>query len=66
MMQKWWLVMKINRLDLLKQEKEKMMHMKTLSFALIRQCCDYYQHEIDCIEQYGSENPEYEIEEGEW
>ena len=48
----------MNRLELLKQEKETISKMKTLSFDLKEQCQEWYDHEIECIEEYGSPNPE--------
>jgi hypothetical protein len=47
------------RLDKLKEEKEQINNMKCLSFDLIEKCNEWYDHEIECIEKYGSANPTY-------
>lgn len=51
----------MNRLDLLKQEKETISKMQTLSLDLKDQCQEWYDHEIERIEVYGSENPEISV-----
>ena len=48
----------MNRLELLKQEKEVISKMQTLSFSLKDQCEEWYDNEIRAIEEYGSANPE--------
>lgn len=48
----------MKRLEKLKQERETIRGMKCLSFDLIDKCTEYYDHEIECIEKYGSSNPE--------
>ena len=50
----------MTRLDLLKKEKEEIKKMRCLSFDLIDKCLEWYDHEIRCIEEYGSPNPEVE------
>lgn len=50
----------MTRLETLKQEKEEIMRMHCLSFGLKDKCAEWYDHEIECIEKYGSANPEYE------
>lgn len=50
---------KKTRLDVLKEEREQIKNMRCLSFNLIEECTKYYDHEIDCIEVYGSANPIY-------
>ena len=48
----------MSRLELLKQEREQILQMECLSYDLMRKCREWYDHEIECIEEYGSENPE--------
>lgn len=48
----------MKRLDILKKEREQIRNMQCLSFNLIEECEKYYKHEIECIEKYGSPNPE--------
>lgn len=48
----------MRRLEKLKQERETVRNLKCLSFDLIDECTKYYDHEIQCIEEYGSDNPE--------
>lgn len=48
----------MNRLEKLKQEKEQISQMECLSYALMEKCKEWYDQEIECIEVYGSENPE--------
>lgn len=49
----------VKRLDLLKKELEIVKNMDCLALNIKEQAIDYYNHEIDCIEKYGSANPEY-------
>ena len=48
---------KKHRLDVLKEERDQINKMKCLSFDLKDQVVKYYDHEIMCIEKYGSANP---------
>lgn len=50
----------MRRLDLLKKELEIVKNMNCLALNIKEQAVDYYNHEIDCIEKYGSANPGYE------
>lgn len=49
----------MKRLDLLKKELEVVMNLDCLAFSIKEQAIDYYTHEIECIEKYGSANPDY-------
>jgi hypothetical protein len=51
----------MTRLDLLKQEREKVKGLKTLSFDLKEKCDKWYENEINCIEKYHSSNPEIDL-----
>lgn len=51
----------MTRLEKLKEERETIRNMRCLSFDLIDECTKYYDHEIKCIEEYGSDNPEIKI-----
>ena len=48
----------MTRLELLKKEKEIVKNLRTLSFDCIDECIKHFDHEIECIEVYGSPNPE--------
>ena len=48
----------MDRLTLLKREREQISKMQTLSFSLKDQCEEWYDNEIRAIEEYGSANPE--------
>lgn len=48
---------KKHRLDVLKEERDQVKNMKCLSFDVRDQAIKYYDHEIMCIEEYGSDNP---------
>ena len=48
----------MTRLELLKKEKEIVKNLRTLSFDCIDECVEYFDYEIECIEVYGSANPE--------
>ena len=50
----------MTRLDVLKAEKKVINNLMCLSFNLKEKCEDYYNHEIECIEKYGSDNPVYD------
>lgn len=49
----------MRRLDLLKKELKVVKNLDCLAFNIKEQAIDYYNHEIECIEVYGSENPDY-------
>lgn len=49
----------MKRLDALKQEKEQIINMSCLAYSIKEAAVKYYDHEIECIEQWGSANPEY-------
>jgi len=49
----------VKRLDKLKAELCIIKSLSCLSFDLVEQCEKYYNHEINCIEQYNSPNPVY-------
>ena len=53
----------MSRLEILKQEREQISQMRCLSFDLMEKCKEWYDHEIECIEVYGDENPEMDEEE---
>lgn len=55
--------MGISRLELLKKEKEVVKGLKCLSYCKLQIVLDHYNHEIECIETFGSPNPIYEQEE---
>jgi hypothetical protein len=48
----------MTRLELLKEEYETIRNLRTLSFDLLARVSSYYAHEIECIEKFGSPNPE--------
>lgn len=48
----------MKRLDELKRELKLIQELPCLSFNLVEQCVQYYEHEIECIELYDSPNPE--------
>lgn len=48
----------MTRLDLLHQELETVKKLRLLSFVCKEKCIEYYEHEIECIEVYGSSNTE--------
>ena len=49
----------MKRLDLLKAELEVVKNLDCLALNIKEQAVDYYNHEIECIEKYGSANPDY-------
>lgn len=53
----------MSKLDLLKVELETLEDFKCLSFDLTDKIKEYYRHEIQCIEQYGANNPMIEVDE---
>ena len=52
--------MKTTRLERLKEELEVINSLDCLAFNIKEQAQAYYEHEIKCIEVYGSPNPVYE------
>ena len=52
----------MTRLELLRKEYRQIQEMRTLSFKLKGEAAQYFCHEIECIEKYGSPNPEYKDE----
>lgn len=53
--------MKVTRLDELKAELAVIEKFPCLSYDCKEKCREWYKHEIDCIETWGSPNPEMEI-----
>lgn len=51
----------MTRLDVLKHEFADIENMRCLSYSLKEKCKEYYKHEIDCIVNHGSCNPEVPI-----
>ena len=49
----------MDRLTLLKQELSQIKGLRVLSYNLINKAIEWYEHEIECIEKYGAENPDY-------
>lgn len=49
----------MKRLDVLKMELDSINNLHCLSFNVKEAAQAYYEHEIECIEKYGSPNPEY-------
>ena len=49
----------MKRLDILKKELEEIKNLRCLSYNLIDKATEWYEHEIECIEKYGSANPDY-------
>ena len=41
----------MSRLEILKQEREQISQMQCLSFDLMEKCREWYDHEIECIEE---------------
>lgn len=50
----------MDRLTMLKTELAQIKGFHVLSYDLLDKCIEYYEHEIECIEKYGSPNPVYE------
>ena len=50
----------MTRLDLLKKQLETVKKLTCISFDLKEKVIKYYEHEIECIEEYGGYNPEVE------
>ena len=46
----------MTRLEKLKEELEVIKNLKCLSFALKEKVIEHYNHEIKCIEEWGSPN----------
>ena len=53
----------MDRLTTLKLELELIKNLRCLSYDLLDKCIEWYEHEIECIEKYNSENREYEMPE---
>lgn len=49
----------MRRLDLLKKELKIIKELDCLALNIKEQAEEYYNHEIECIEKYGSPNPDY-------
>lgn len=41
----------MSRLEILKQEREQISQMRCLSFDLMEKCKEWYDNEIECIEE---------------
>ena len=52
----------ITRLEKLKAEMKIVQALQCLRFDLMEECVDHYEHEIKCIECFGSPNPVYDDE----
>ena len=50
----------MTRLDILKKERDQIKDMQCLSFALMDDCKEWYDREIEAIEVYGAPNKEYD------
>ena len=50
----------MRRLDVLRKELNIISNLQCLAFNVKEEAEKYYNHEIECIEKYGSPNPEYE------
>ena len=53
--------MKTTRLETLKKEREQIKGMHCLAFKLIDKCLEWYDHVIECIEEFGAKNDEFEV-----
>ena len=53
----------MDRLTTLKLELELIKNLRCLSYNLLDKVIEYYEHEIECIEKYNSENSEYDMPE---
>lgn len=49
----------VTRLDLLKFEREQIQNLQCLRLDVKDKALEHYDHEIECIEKYGSANPVY-------
>ena len=49
----------MHRLEKLKKELSQIKTMDCLAFNIKEQAEQYYNHEIECIEKFGSSNPDY-------
>ena len=52
----------MTRLEILKQEKEKIKGFRCLAFSLMDRCIEWYDREIEAIEIHGAKNEEYKDE----
>lgn len=50
----------MTRLSILLKEREQIRKMRCLAFNLREEALKYYDHEIECITEYGSPNPDYD------
>lgn len=50
----------MTRLNYLKKELETIKSLQCLAFNVKEEAVKYYEKEIECIEVYGSANPEYD------
>lgn len=50
---------RMTRLDTLKKELVEIREMDCLAFSIKEAAVKYYEHEIQCIEMWGSPNPDY-------
>lgn len=49
----------MTRLNYLKKELETIKSLQCLAFNVKEEAVKYYEKEIECIEEYGSANPDY-------
>lgn len=49
----------MTRLEVLKAEKEQIKGLRCLSFGLIDKCIEWYDKEIEAIEEHGAPNKDY-------
>lgn len=50
---------RMTRLETLEKELNEIREMHCLSFSIKEAAVKYYEHEIECIEKWGSPNPDY-------
>lgn len=51
----------MTRLSILLEEREQIRSIRCLAFNIREEALKYYDHEIECITEYGSPNPDYDI-----
>lgn len=56
----------MDRLTLLKNELDQIKGLRVLSYNLVNKAIEWYEHEIEYIEKYGAENPDYPDESEEY
>lgn len=49
----------MTRLEMLKKELNEITEMDCLAYSIKEAAVKYYLHEIECIEKWGSPNPNY-------